>query len=183
MNKTAHLIRHKQIKTKKNMKTKQKKKNSPSNSADSGKNQIKRISLWNRIEVRNTLSMYEMTTILQEIQVRYLESMDKYELLRLTREMLYLKYAIGLMRRNYISELAELWCHGLGSDFAFTFKMGRMYPNGVAVMYEDNYNCTDNTQMIKDFIAELSPYLNEAEQMLFKFAICEENFNPETDED
>ena len=165
------------------MKTKQKQKNSPSNSADSGKNQIKRISLWNRIEVRNTLSRYEMTTILQEIEVRYLESMDKKELLHLTREMLYLKYAIGFMRKNYISELAELWFHGLDSDFAFRFKMGRLYPDGVEIMFDDDYNFTNITQLIKDFVTILSPYLSEAERMLFKYALCEEHLNPENDED
>ena len=58
-----------------------------------------------------------------------------------------------------------------------------MYPNGMAVMSENVYTWTDNAQMIRDLLAELSPHLTEAEQMLFKFAICEENFNPETDED
>jgi hypothetical protein len=51
------------------------------------------------------------------------------------------------------------------------------------ILFEDDYKFTDYTQVIKDFIAELSPYLNEAEQMLFKYALCEEHLNPETDKD
>ena len=166
------------------MKTKQKQKNSPSNSAESGKNQNKRISLWDKIKERNTLNMSEMTRILEEIEVRYLESMDKKELLHLTREMLYLKYAIGKMKNQWAQSLVELVGHGLDRhDFAFLFPMGQMFPNGMALMYEDGYYCTDNAQMIRDLLSELSPHLTEAEQMLFKFAIYEENFNPETDED
>jgi hypothetical protein len=132
---------------------------------------------------KKSMTMCEMESKLQEIKLRLLESMNKDELLLLTREMLYLKYAIGLMRKHNLSNLYELSRHGLDYDLAFLFPMGRMYPDGVAVMLETTYTCKDNTQLIKDFIAELSPYLNDAEQMLFKFAICEENFNPENDED
>ena len=166
------------------MKTKQKQNIERTKSATTSKKKNKSYdSLFNVLEERTTLTISEMESILQGIRIRHLESMDKDELWLLTREMLYLKYAIGLMKKHQFCNLVELEGYGLESDFAFIFKMGRLYPNGVAVMYEDSYNCRDNAQMIKDFIAELSPYLNEAEQMLFKFAICEENFNPETDED
>jgi hypothetical protein len=162
------------------MKKTQKQKNGSSNST---KSKSEEISLINRLAESNSMTLIEIEAILQDIRVRFFESVDKYELWRLTREMLYLKYAVGLMRKHNLSNLYELSRHGLHSDQEFWFQMGRLYPNGVAVMFEDSYNYTSNTQLIKDFITELSPYLNEAEQMLFKFAICEENFNPETDED
>ena len=165
------------------MKNTQKLKNGSNKSTKSSKTKSEEVSLINRLAESNSMTLVEIEAILQGIRVRFFESMDKYELWRLTREMLYLKYAIALMKKHNLSNLSELRHHGLHSDQEFWFQMGRLYPNGVAVMYEDNYNCTDNAQMIRDFIAELSPYINEAEQMLFKFAICEENFNPETDED
>ena len=184
MNKTAHLIRNKQIKTKKNMKTKQKNKIASTQSADTSKKQKNSYDkLFDMLDEKKTMTLKEMETKLQEIKVRFFESMDKYELWLLTREMLYLKYAIGKMKNQWAQNLADLVGQGLDDDFAFRFKMGRWYPNGVAVMSEGVYTWTDNAQMIRDLLAELSPHLTEAEQMLFKFAICEENFNPETDED
>jgi hypothetical protein len=161
------------------MKKTQKQKNGSSNSK---KSKSEEISLFNRLET-NSLTLVEIETTLQDIRVRHSESMDYYKLWLLTREMLYLKYAVGLMRKHNLSNLNELSRHGLDYDLAFKFKMGRLYPNGVAIMFEDDYKFTDYTQVIKDFIAELSPYLNEAEQMLFKYALCEEHLNPETDKD
>lgn len=132
---------------------------------------------------KKSMTLKEMETKLQEIKVRFFESMDKYELWLLTRETLYLKYAIGKMKEHWAQNLVDLVGHGLDDEFAFRFKMGRWYPNGFAVMSDDVYTWTDNAKMIRDLLSELSPHLTEAEQMLFKFAICEENFNPETDED
>ena len=37
--------------------------------------------------------------------------------------------------------------------------------------------------LIEEFIAELSPYLNGAEQMLFKVALCEEIFEPDEEDE
>ena len=185
MNKTAHLIRNKQIKTKKNMKTKPKKKIASTQSATTNKKQKNSYDkLFDMLDEKKTLTLKEMETKLQEIKVRFFESMDKYELWLLTREMLYLKYAIGKMKNQWAQSLVELVGHGLDRhDFAFLFPMGQMFPNGMALMYEDGYYCTDNAQMIRDLLSELSPHLTEAEQMLFKFAIYEVNFNPETDDD
>jgi hypothetical protein len=160
-----------------------KSKKNQSNCVKASEPEKKRVKLMEKIEERQNLTDYEMETILREIQVRFYESMDKYELWLLTREMLYLKYALALMRKHNISNLIELTRKGLSDDFAFEFPMGRMYPNGVAVMYDDSYNFTGNARMISDLLINFSPYLNDADQMLFKIAICEENFNPETDED
>ena len=184
MNKTAHLTRNKQIKTK-NMKTKQKQNIERTKSATTSKKNKKSYDkLFDVLSEKNSMTIKEMETKLQEIKFRFFESMDKYELWLLTREMLYLKYAIGKMKNQWTQNLVELnRCGFEKNDFAFVFPMGRMYPNGVAVMSENVYTWTDNAQMIRDLLAILSPHLTEAEQMLFKFAICEENFNPETDED
>ena len=166
------------------MKTNQKKKIASTQSATTSKKNKKSYDkLFDVLSEKNSMTLNEMETKLQEIKVRFFESMDKYELWLLTREMLYLKYAIGKMKKHCAQNLVELVGHGLDDDFAFRFKMGRWYPNGMAVMSEGVYTWTDNAQMIRDLLAELSPHLTEAEQMLFKFAICEENFNPETDED
>ena len=166
------------------MKTKQKNKIASTQSADTSKKQKNSYDkLYAVLSEKKSMTLKEMETKLQEIKVRFFESMDKYELWLLTREMLYLKYAIGKMKNQWAQNLADLVGQGLDDDFAFRFKMGRWYPNGVAVMSEGVYTWTDNAQMIRDLLAELSPHLTEAEQMLFKFAICEENFNPETDED
>jgi hypothetical protein len=184
MNKTAYLNRNKQIKTKTNMKTNQKKKIASTQSATTNKKQKNSYDkLYSVLSKKKSMTLKEMETKLQEIKVKFFESMDKYELWLLTREMLYLKYAIGKMKEHWAQNLVDLLGHGLDDDFAFRFKMGRWYPNGMAVMSEGVYTWTDNAQMIRDLLAELSPHLTEAEQMLFKFAICEENFNPETDED
>ncbi len=167
------------------MKTNLKKKIASTQSATTNKKQKNSYDkLFNVLSEKNSMTIKEMETKLQEIKVRFFESMDKYELWLLTREMLYLKYAIGKMKEHWAQNLTDLVRNGFDrDDFAFIFQMGRMYPNGVAVMYEDSYYCTDNAQMIRDLLSELSPHLTEAEQMLFKFAIYEENFNPETDED
>jgi hypothetical protein len=185
MNKTSHLNRNKQIKTKTNMKTNQKKKIASTQSATTNKKQKNSYDkLFNVLSEKKSMTLKEMETKLQEIKVRFFESMDKYELWLLTREMLYLKYAIGKMKKHWAQNLVELDRCGFDRyEFAFSFPMGRMYPNGMAVMSEGVYTWTDNAQMIRDLLAILSPHLTEAEQMLFKFAICEENFNPETDED
>lgn len=37
--------------------------------------------------------------------------------------------------------------------------------------------------LIEEFIAELSSYLNGAEQMLFKVALCEEIFDPDEEDE
>ena len=103
MNETAHLIRHKQIKTQKNMKTKQKKKIASTQSATTNKKQKNSYDkLFDMLDEKKTMTLKEMETKLQEIKVRFFESMDKYELWLLTREMLYLKYAIGKMKNQMI---------------------------------------------------------------------------------
>ena len=60
-------------------------------------------------------------------------------------------------------------------DGGFLFKSGTVYPFWVDLKIEE-----DSLEvLIEEFIAELTPYLNEAEQMLFKVALCEEIFDPD----
>jgi hypothetical protein len=128
--------------------------------------------LWNN----NSMTKHEINIKLDELHTRHLNSMDKDEIWEITREILYLKIALGLMKKHRKTNLNKLDGHGLQYDCAFMFKIGNVYPNGVAVMAE---NYTSTAHLIQDFVAELSPYLNEAEQMLFKVAVCEEVFNPD----
>jgi hypothetical protein len=123
---------------------------------------------------KESMTKHEINLKIQELYAKHLNSMDADELWDITREILYLKIALGLMKKHRKTNLNELYCRGMQYDGAFMFKIGNVYPNGVAIL-ADNYE--DNSILIQDFISELSPYLNEAEQMLFKVALCEELFN------
>lgn len=111
---------------------------------------------------------------LEKLYAKHLKSMNAEELWDITREILYFKIALGLMKKYSKKNLDELSSHGLQHDGAITFKFGDVYQFGVLLTEE---NDEDIDQLIKDFISELSPHLNKAEQMLFKVALCEELFN------
>jgi hypothetical protein len=110
------------------MKTNLKKKIASTQSATTNKKQKNSYDkLFDVLGEKNSMTVKEMETKLQEIKVRFFESMDKYELWLLTREMLYLKYAIGIMKNQWAQNLVELVrCGFEKNDFAFVFPMGRM---------------------------------------------------------
>ncbi len=116
------------------MKKTLKQKNGSSNSTKLSETKAEKNSLLDILLETNSLALVEIETILQYMRLKHSESLDKNELWMLTREMLYLKYAVGLMRKHNLSNLNELSRHGLDYDLAFKFKMGRLYPNGVAIM-------------------------------------------------
>ena len=112
---------------------------------------------------------------LSKLQAKHVKSME-LELWDTTREILYFKIALGLLKKYRKQNLNDLLDHEMQYDGALLFKIGNIYPNSVLIMAE---NYKSSVRLVQDFVAELSPYLNEAEQMLFKIAICEEHFSVE----
>ena len=110
---------------------------------------------------------------LGKLHAKHLKSFDVDQLWDVTRETLYLKIALGLLKKYRKENLNELNEYGMQNDGAFQFKIGNIYPNSVLITAE---NYKSSVRLVQDFVAEVSPYLNEAEQMLFKVAICEEHF-------
>ena len=113
---------------------------------------------------------------LAKLQAKHLKSMDGDQLWDITREILYLKLALGLLKKMRKQNLNSLLDHGMQYDGAIQFKIGNIYPNSVLITAE---NYKSSVRLVQDFVAEVSPYLNEAEQMLFKMALCEEHFKVE----
>jgi hypothetical protein len=121
----------------------------------------------------DSMTKQEIKLKIQELHTKHLNSMNKYEMWHITREIMYLKIALGQLKKCRKQNWNELKGRGMQYDGGFMFKSGTIYPFGVDLNIEE-----DRLEvLIEEFIAELSPYLNEAEQMLFKFALCEEIFD------
>jgi hypothetical protein len=131
------------------------------------------ISFYELINDTKSMSKNEIKIRIKQLQAKYFNSMVEDELWEITREILYLKIALGLMKKHRKNNLNKLVGERIQFDCEFIFKTGRVYPNGVSV-YKDNY--TNAALVIKDFIAEISPFLNGAEQMLFKLTFSEQSF-------
>lgn len=126
----------------------------------------------------DSMTKQEIKLKIQELHTKHLNSMNAYELWDITREILYLKIALGQLKKCRKQNWNELKGRGMQYDGGFMFKSGTVYPFGTDIS-EDNYESIDLT--IQNLIVELSPYLNEAEQMLFKVALCEEIFDHDDD--
>jgi hypothetical protein len=115
---------------------------------------------------------------LEKLLGKHLKSMDGDQIWEITREILYLKIALGLLKKHKKSNLNELLDIALNYDGAFQFRIGNIYPTTVLLTAE---NYRSSVRLVQDFVNELSAYLNESEQMLFKIALCEEHFKPSED--
>ena len=119
------------------------------------------------------MTVAQINEKLAKLHAKHLKSMDAEQLWDTTREILYLKIALGLLKKHRKQNLNELLDHEMQYDGALLFKIGNIYPDTVLIMAE---NYKSSVRLVQDFVGELSPYLNDAEQMLFKIAICEEHF-------
>ena len=123
----------------------------------------------------NSMTKQEIKMKIQELHTKHLDSLIKYEMWHITREIMYLKIALGQLKKCRKQNWNELKGRGMQYDGGFMFKSGTVYPFGVDLNIEE-----DRLEvLIEEFIAELTPYLNEAEQMLFKVALLEEIFDPD----
>ncbi len=112
---------------------------------------------------------------LEKLLVKHLKSMDGYQIWEITREILYLKIALGLLKKHKKSNLNELLDIVMNYDGAFQFRIGNIYPTTVLLTAE---SCKSSVRLVQNFVKEVSAYLNDSEQMLFKIALCEEHFKP-----
>jgi len=121
----------------------------------------------------DSMTKQEIKLKIQELHTKHLNSMNKYEMWHITREIMYLKIALGQLKKCRKQNWNELKGRGMQYDGGFMFKSGTIYPFGVDLNIEEDHL----EILIEEFNAELSPYLDEAELMLFKVALCEEIFD------
>ena len=119
---------------------------------------------------------------LKNLYARHLKSLDRDELLDITREVLYLKIGLGLLkkyRKQKFSDLPEEWFDDVTKQFCFgTAHIYPPYDDSVTVvLMTDFYG--KSVDLIRAVVADVSPFLSEAEVMLFKVAFCEEHFQVE----
>jgi hypothetical protein len=110
---------------------------------------------------------------LEKLRVKHIKAMEYNRIWDLTRETLYYSMALSMLNKYKKNNLNELIDHVMQYDGAFVFKIGNIYPNSVLTTAK---NYKSSVRLVKDFVSEVSPFLNAAEQMLFKLAICEEHF-------
>jgi hypothetical protein len=128
-------------------------------------------SFYEILKDTKSMSKNEIKMRIEQLHAKYFNTMVEDELWEITREILYLKIALGLMKKHRKNNLNKLIGDRMQYDCEFWFKTGEVYPNGVTLC---SVNYTNAALLIQDFIAELSPYLNKAERMLFKVALCEQ---------
>ena len=123
---------------------------------------------------------------LKNLYARHLKSLDRDELLSITKEVLYLKIGLGLLKRyrkQKFSDLPEEWFDKHSKNFLFG--TAHIYPpygdSETVVLMTDFYG--KSVDLIRAVVADVSPFLSEAEVMLFKVAFCEEHFQVEKVED
>lgn len=136
-------------------------------------------SLADTLLEKNSMTKKEIKLKLKELHIKHLNSMNKYEIWDITREILYLKIALGKLKKCSKQNWNELKGWGMQHDGGFMFKSGTVYPFGVDLKIEEEIL----EVLIEEFIAELTPYLNKAEKMLFKVALCEEIFEPDEEDE
>jgi hypothetical protein len=142
-------------------------------------NQSAEDSLMEILLKKNSMTKKEIKLKIQELHTKHLNSMNKYEMWDITREILYLKIALGQLKKCRNQNWNQLKGLGMQHDGGFLFKSGTVYPFWVDLKIEE-----DSIEvLIEEFIAELTPYLNEAEQMLFKVALLEEIFDPDEEDE
>jgi hypothetical protein len=110
---------------------------------------------------------------LEKLYAKQIKSMDFDEIWDLTREILYFRISLGLLKKYKKQEISALPDEAKNDDDSLIFPIGNIYPNSVLITTEKYKN---TQKLVSDFIRDLSPFLNEAERMLFKVAICEEHF-------
>lgn len=136
-------------------------------------------SLMHMILEKNSMTKQEIKLKIQELHINHLNSMNKYEMWDITRQILYLKITLGQLKKCRKQNWNQLKGVGMQHDGGFLFKSGTVYPFWVDLKIEEEHL----EVLIEEFIAELTPYLNEAEQMLFKLALLEEIFDPDDPDD
>ena len=122
------------------------------------------------------MNKQQINNKLEKLYAKQIKSMDFDEIWDITREILYLKIALGLLKKYKKQDISSLPDTAKYYDDSLKFPIGNIYPNAVLITTEKYKN---TQKLVSDFIRDLSPFLNEAERMLFKVAICEEHFTSE----
>jgi hypothetical protein len=115
----------------------------------------------------------QINSKLEKLRAKHIKAMEVNQIWELTREILYYSMALSMLNKYKKNNLNELIHYTMQYDGAFVFKIGNIYPDCICLLAEDYKS---SVRLVKDFVAEVSPFLNEAEQMLFKLVICEEHF-------
>lgn len=137
----------------------------------------KRYSLFEKLCNTKSMSKHEIKIRIEQLYAKHLNCMDADELLNITREIFYLKIALILIKKHRKNNLNNFFADRMQDDRRFKLNMGDVYPSGVEIYSE---SMEDHVLLIQDFIAQLSPYFTKAEQMLFKVALCDQNFGSST---